>query len=251
MAKTRYESIDDYIRSKPREVRPILERVRKAIRRALPGADEGIAYQIPVIRLNSVPVLFFAGWKEHYSLYPASDALVAAFREELAPFKRTKGTIKLPLSQPVPVDLITRIARFRAEQLTTRDKKGRRKQGREGQLDRIRRMCATLPKVSEKLSHGTPTFFVEKDKGVFAMFADGHYDNGGLAVWLPVKDGLQPLLIEEEPAIYFKPPYVGSSGWVGIDLIQIRDDALQAHLREAWQIVAGKKKNAASRRSRS
>jgi uncharacterized protein YdhG (YjbR/CyaY superfamily) len=178
-------------------------------------------------------VLYFAGWKAHYSLYPASDALVAAFERELAPYERSKGTIRMPLSEPVPVNLIERIARFRAEQLTAREHKKGREKGREAHLQRVRRLCATLPSVSEKLSHGTPTFFVEKDKGVFAMFADNHHQDGHLALWVPVAEGLQPT--------YFKPPYVGSSGWIGIELDQIRDDALQIHLRDAWKLVAGRR----------
>ena len=221
----------------------VLERVRGAIRKAVPAAEEGLSYQMPVYTLNGVPVLYFAGWKAHYSLYPASDALVAAFKSELAPFERSKGTIRFPLAEPVPVTLIERIARFRAEQLTTRERrKGGRRNGREAQLARVRRICATLPSVSEKLSHGTPTFFVERDKGVFAMFADNHHEDGHLALWVPVREGLQPLLIEDAPATYFKPPYVGSSGWVGVELDQIRDDALQIHVREAWELVARKRK---------
>lgn len=251
MAKARFTSVTEYIASKPKEARVALNAVRKAIRKAVPKAEEGLSYQMPAYTLNGVPVLYFAGWKAHYSLYPASDALVAAFARELAPYERNKGTIRMPLSEPVPEKLIERIARFRAEQLTVRDtgKRGRRT-GRDAQLERVRRMCATLPGVSEKISHGTPTFFVEKDKGVFAMFADNHHQDGHLALWLPVADGLQPLLIEEEPATYFKPPYVGSSGWVGIELDQIRDDALRIHLREAWDLVASKRKKALPRQRR-
>ena len=235
--------MNEYIASKPKDVRVILERVRGAIRRAVPAAEETISYRMPVYRLDGVPVLYFAGWKHHYSLYPASDALVAEFRDELARYQRTRGTIRFPLSEPVPVPLIERLARFRAEQLTTRDKgKGVRKTGRHAQLERVRRFCAGLPNVTEKLSHGTPAFFVEKDKGMFAMFADSHHEDGHLAVWLPVPEGLQSALIEEEPATYFKPPYVGSSGWIGIELARIRDDALEIHLREAWQLVARKVK---------
>jgi uncharacterized protein YdhG (YjbR/CyaY superfamily) len=226
-----------------------LEQVRKAIRNAVPAADEGLAYQMPAYVLNGVPVLYFAGWKAHYSLYPASDALVAAFERDLAPYERSKGTIRFPLSAPVPVTLIERIARFRADQITAREpRKGERRKGRVAQLERVRRICATLPSVSEKLSHGTPTFFVEKDKGVFAMFADNHHEDGRLGLWLPVPDGLQPLLIEDAPVTYFKPPYVGSSGWVGIKLDKIRDDALQIHLRKAWELVAGKRKKRRPRR---
>ncbi len=237
MAKARFTSVSDYIASKPEDARAALERVRRAIRKAVPTAKEELSYQKPVYLLNDVPVLYFAGWTSHYSLFPATDALVAAFTRELAPYQSSKGTIKIPIFEPVPERLIERIARFRAQQITKRDtRKG--KKGRDAQLDRVRRICAKLPSVPERLSHGTPTFFVEKDKGVFAMFADNHHQDGHLALWVPVKDGLQPLLIEDAPDTYYKPPYVGSSGWVGIELNQIRDDALQEHLREAWEIVA-------------
>jgi len=243
MAKTDFKSVNDYIASKPKDVRVTLKRVRSTIRKALPAAEEVISYQIPAYKLNGVTVLYFAGWKEHYSLYPASDALVAAFKNELTNYELSKGTIRFPLSEPVPVNLIERLAKFRAQQLTTRQRgKGARKKGRETQLERVRRICATMPSVSEKLSHGAPTFFVEKDKGVFTMFVDNHHEDGHLALWLPVPAGLQSALIEDAPKTYFKPPYVGSSGWIGIELDQIGDDALEIHVREAWELAARKNK---------
>lgn len=243
MAKTDFKSVNEYIASKPKDLQVILKRVRSTIRKALPAAKEVISYQIPVYKLNGVPALYFAGWKQHYSLYPASAALVAAFKDELAPYEIRKGTIRLPLSEPVPVNLVERIAKFRAEQLTMREKgKGAPKKGRETQLARIRRICARMPSVTEKVSHGSPTFFVEKDKGVFTMFADNHHEDGHLAVWLPASAGLQSALIGDAPATYFKPPYVGSSGWIGIELDQIGDEALEIHVREAWELARQKKK---------
>lgn len=242
MAKTKFTSVKDYIASKPKDVRVALERVRRAVRKALPKAEESLSYQIPTYRSNGVAVIYFAGWKAHYSLYPASDALVAKFSRELAPYERSKGTIKFPLSEPVPEALISRIVRFRVDQLTAREKTAGPKKGREAQLQRVRRLVARLPSVAEKLSHGTPTFFVEQDKGVFAMFVDDHHQDGHLAVWVPVADGQQPLLLEEEPGLYFKPPYVGSNGWVGVKLDKVRDDTLQAHLREAWALIVRKRK---------
>ena len=243
MAKKRVASVSEYIAGKPKDTRAALGQVRQAIRKAVPGAEEGLSYQIPTYTLNGVPILYFAGWTAHFSIFPASDALVAKFQRELAPYKRSKGTVRIPFSEPVPVRLIEQLARFRAEQIARRDtpKRGRRK-GRDAQLDRVRRLVAKLPSVAEKTSHGTPTFFVEKDKGVFAMFADNHHEDGHLALWVPAREGLQPLLIEDAPDTYYKPPYVGTSGWVGIELNQIRDDALQEHLREAWEIVARKQK---------
>ena len=240
VATGRFGSVSEYIASKPKEARVVLERVRWAIRKAVPAAEEGLSYQIPVYKLNGVAVLYFAGWKAHYSLYPASDALVEAFASELAPYKRSKGTIRMPFSEPVPEGLIGRIARFRAKQITTREKGKAAHKGPTAQLERVRRIVATLPGISEKLSHGMPSFFVAKDKGVFAAFVDNHHGDGRLAVWLPVREGLQSLLIEDAPATYFKPPYVGAGGWVGVRLDQIKDGELQIHLRQAWELTARK-----------
>jgi hypothetical protein len=77
---------------------------------------------------------------------------------------------------------------------------------------------------------------------MFTVFADNHHEDGHLAVWLPVPEGVQSAMIEDAPSIYFKPPYVGSSGWVGIELDQIGDEALAIHVRKAWELVARKKK---------
>jgi len=122
MAKTDFKSVDEYIASQPAAVQGILGRVRNAIREALPGAEEVISYQIPAYKLRGGRVLYFAGWKQHYSLYPAAERLVAAFRHELASYDVNKGTIRFPLSQPVPVNLIGRIAKFRVKEVAEREK---------------------------------------------------------------------------------------------------------------------------------
>ena len=76
-----------------------------------------ISYQIPAYKLHGRPVLFFAAWKEHYSLYPSNARLVAAFKDQLSKYEISKGTIRFPLSDGVPVTLIERIAKFRARQV--------------------------------------------------------------------------------------------------------------------------------------
>jgi len=116
MAKTDFRSVDEYIGSQPEAVRAVLERVRSTIRKAVPEGEEAISYQITAYKLHGRPVLYFAGWKEHYSLYPAGPRLVEAFKDELAPYEVSKGTIRFPLSQPVPVKLIEQIAMFRAKE---------------------------------------------------------------------------------------------------------------------------------------
>ena len=77
-----------------------------AIRKALPEAEEVISYQMPAYKLGSGRILYFAGWKRHYSLYPAGAGLVEAFQDELARYEVSKSTIRFPLSEPVPVKLI-------------------------------------------------------------------------------------------------------------------------------------------------
>jgi uncharacterized protein YdhG (YjbR/CyaY superfamily) len=116
MAKTDFKSVDEYIASHPDGVQAVLHRVRTIIRKAIPAADEVISYQIPAYKLQGTTVLYFAGWKQHYSLYPVTQELVDTVKDEPANYKVSKGTIRFPLSAPVPVGLIERIAKARAKQ---------------------------------------------------------------------------------------------------------------------------------------
>ncbi len=122
MAKTNFKSVDEYIRAQPKGTQTVLRRVRGIIRRAVPAAVEVISYQILAYKLADGLVLGLAGWKEHYSLYPASDDMIAAFKGELTPYRVSKGTLRFLLSQPVPVKLIERIAKFRAKEARRRAK---------------------------------------------------------------------------------------------------------------------------------
>lgn len=131
MAKSKIKSVTDYIAAQPAAARVALRRVRSTIRKAMPGAEEVISYSIPAYKLNGRVVIFFAGWKQHYSIYPATDGLAEAFKDELASYEISKGTIRFPISEPVPVRLIERIAKFRAKQVAERAKvKSARKQKR-------------------------------------------------------------------------------------------------------------------------
>jgi hypothetical protein len=109
-------------------------------------------------------------------------------------------------------------------------------------IERVRRICSALPETTEKLSHGEPTFFVSKK--VFAMFSNNHHNDGHVAVVFPVPIGVQAALIEGEPKKFYKPPYVGVHGWVGIELARVSDRELALHLREAWRLIAPEKLHA-------
>jgi hypothetical protein len=103
------------------------------------------------------------------------------------------------------------------------------------QLARLRRICMSIPGAIEKVSHAEPTFFTPKR--VFAMFANNHHSDGHIAVWLPAAPGVQTALIEEAPETYFRPPYVGVSGWVGVELTKVDDEQLGALVREAFRFT--------------
>jgi uncharacterized protein YdhG (YjbR/CyaY superfamily) len=118
MPKVRATTIDEYIAIQPVATQVVLERVRATIGKSVPDAEECISYGIPAFRFNRRILLYFAGWKEHSSIYPASDAMVAAFDGELDEYRASKGTLRFPLSKPVPVKLIGRIATFRAQELS-------------------------------------------------------------------------------------------------------------------------------------
>ena len=118
--KRKSTSVDEYVSAQPDKVRDMLERVRSTIRKALPGAEEVISYGIPTYKINGKAVIYFAGFKQHYSVFPGNATMVAALGEELAPYVRSKGTIRFPLDEPVPVKLIAGIAKLRAKEVAAK-----------------------------------------------------------------------------------------------------------------------------------
>ncbi|HET6645010.1 MAG TPA: MmcQ/YjbR family DNA-binding protein [Fimbriimonadales bacterium] len=106
------------------------------------------------------------------------------------------------------------------------------------QLDRLRPICLALPDVIEKLSHGEPAWFVRGR--LFAMFADEHHDNR-IAVWCSAPEGMQQTMIAGDPEHYFRPPYVGPSGWIGVYLdVPLDWSAVADAIAEAHRTVLAK-----------
>ena len=147
MAKTDYESIDQYIASRHAGARDALERVRRTIHKAIPRAVEAISYQIAAFKLEGRVLIFFAGWKDHYSLYPATARVVSTFERELAPYEVTKGTIRFPLSKAVPTKLIASIAKVRATEVLEREA-----EKKAGKAAKTKRPSATNPPAKGKHS---------------------------------------------------------------------------------------------------
>jgi uncharacterized protein YdhG (YjbR/CyaY superfamily) len=110
-----FATIDDYISSFPEDVQTILQKVRRAIRNAAPAAGETISYQMPTITLDGRDLVYFGAWKHHVGLYPIPTA-DEAFERELAPYRASKSTVRFPLRDPIPYDLIERLAAFRVKE---------------------------------------------------------------------------------------------------------------------------------------
>jgi hypothetical protein len=105
-------------------------------------------------------------------------------------------------------------------------------------LERVRRICLALPEVSERLSHGAPTFFV-RGKRAFVMVLTNHHGDGRFAIWCAAPDGLQATLVEADPERFFIPPYVGHRGWLGVRLDRALDwDELTGIVEDAFADVA-------------
>ncbi|MEO8100498.1 MAG: DUF1801 domain-containing protein [Acidobacteriota bacterium] len=120
MDKRDYNSVDEYIAVQPTAAQQILQKVRSAIRTAAPDAEESISYRMPTYKLNDRPMIYFAGFKAHYSLFAASGHVIAKLKDELAPYEINKHTIRFPYASPVPVKLIKQVAKLRAQEVGER-----------------------------------------------------------------------------------------------------------------------------------
>ncbi|MEQ1651228.1 MAG: DUF1801 domain-containing protein [Hyphomicrobium sp.] len=116
MKAATYKAHDAYIAAQPQAMQRILETVRATVRKAVPDAVEVISYNMPAFKLHGRILLYFAGWSEHYAIYPGSAGALAEIKDELALYKVSKGTIRFEVSEKVPVKLIARIARLRAQE---------------------------------------------------------------------------------------------------------------------------------------
>jgi uncharacterized protein YdhG (YjbR/CyaY superfamily) len=110
-----FPTVTAYLAAQPPAARKVLARVRATIRKALPDAEESITYQMPTYKLDGTAVIFFAGWKSFFSIYPVDAALAKKLGSALDGYEvNQKGTLRVPYAGDVPVALITRIARLRA-----------------------------------------------------------------------------------------------------------------------------------------
>jgi uncharacterized protein YdhG (YjbR/CyaY superfamily) len=111
MDKNTFNSIDEYIAAFPAETQKTLQQLRAAIHAAAPEAEEKISYQMPAFALKGI-LVYFAAHKNHIGFYPTGSG-VEAFKEELSVYPASKGAVRFPIDQPLPLELISRIVTFR------------------------------------------------------------------------------------------------------------------------------------------
>ena len=107
--------VDEYIRTFPKEVRDILQAVRRTVKAAAPQAEETISYRIPAYKLTGKTVAYFAAFKKHIGFYPPAPR---EFRKETAPYLGPKGNLQFPIDEPIPLDLVKRIVRYRVKEVS-------------------------------------------------------------------------------------------------------------------------------------
>jgi uncharacterized protein YdhG (YjbR/CyaY superfamily) len=110
------KSTDEYISNFPKEIQILLQEVRKTIKSAAPNANEGISYGMPAYKLNGKALVYFAGYKNHVGFYATPIGHIE-FTEELAKYKKGKGSVQFPINEPMPLDLITKIVKFRISEV--------------------------------------------------------------------------------------------------------------------------------------
>ncbi len=112
--KKKFNTVDEYIATFPRNVQSILQELRQVIRNSAPQAEEAISYQMPTFKLNG-NLVYFAAFKSHIGFFPTSSG-VEAFKEELSDYETSKGTIRFPLDKPIPFDLVRKIVKYRVKE---------------------------------------------------------------------------------------------------------------------------------------
>ncbi|MFN8603704.1 MAG: MmcQ/YjbR family DNA-binding protein [Candidatus Binatia bacterium] len=162
-------------------------------------------------------------------------------RKTTAAAKPKKASTRTPAKPPAPATRAKAAAKATAKKTPSHESYARARPALQKKsatpLERLRKVCFSLPEVTEKEAWGEPTFRV-RDK-LFAMFATDHHHDGNIAVWCKAAMGMQEVLIDADPERFFKPPYVGPKGWIGIRLDGKVDwDEVHALLAESWRMTA-------------
>jgi len=113
--RKKYKTIDEYIKTFPKDIQIILEKIRQTIHETAPETVETVSYQMPTFKLNGKNLVHFAAFKEHIGFYPTPSG-IDSFEKELAPYRTGKGTLQFPLDKPIPFNLVKKVVIFRVKE---------------------------------------------------------------------------------------------------------------------------------------
>jgi uncharacterized protein YdhG (YjbR/CyaY superfamily) len=122
--KQTFQTIDEYVKTFPKNIQKILGTIRQVIKKSAPAAEEAISYQIPTFKLNG-NLVHFAAFKNHIGFYPGAEA-IKVFPKEIASYKSSKGTIQFPIDKPMPLTLIRKIVEYRVKVNSSKDSKNKK-----------------------------------------------------------------------------------------------------------------------------
>ena len=114
LSKVKWKNIDDYINSHPKNIQVILNRLRETIKKAAPEAEETISYSMPAFKLHGM-LVYFAMHTSHVGFYPEPSG-IEAFKKEISAYEWAKGSVKFPVDKPLPLDLVSKIVKFRMKE---------------------------------------------------------------------------------------------------------------------------------------
>jgi len=113
--RKQYKTVEEYIKTFPKDIQTILEKLRQTIHETAPEAVETISYQMPTFKLNGKNLVHFAVFKEHIGFYPTPSG-IDSFEKDLAPYRTGKGTLQFPLDKPIPFELVKKVVIFRVKE---------------------------------------------------------------------------------------------------------------------------------------
>ena len=122
--KKQFKTMDEYIKTFPKDVQNILEKMRQTIREAAPEVVEAISYQMPTFKLNGKNLVHFAAFKNHIGFYPIPSG-IEAFKKELSSYKQGKGSVQFPIEKPIPYDLVKKFVKYRVKENLEKIKGGK------------------------------------------------------------------------------------------------------------------------------
>jgi uncharacterized protein YdhG (YjbR/CyaY superfamily) len=217
------QEIDNYLDGLEEPKRTTLTRLRQTILEILPEADQGLSYGVPAFKVGGKTIAGFAAFRNHLSYLPHSGSVFPQVSDELQGYSTSSGALRFGVDEPLPVSLVKKLIAVRLRQALPAEDQHPAPADTSNLVaadlaGRVGAICLALPEVHERLSHGAPTWFIRGKSAFVTLWAHGHHDHEFPHLWCAAPPHAQQELVAAEPSRFFRPPYVGGRGWIGVRL---------------------------------